>query len=69
MVVGSTFVLLFLRLERSTGVLYSVYLLKMSSEEAKVNSEQPIKKRKLYGRLSDVNKKIRLQSHESSQNC
>ncbi|KAK9889649.1 hypothetical protein WA026_007025 [Henosepilachna vigintioctopunctata] len=43
----------------------------MSSQDDKdgVNLKQSTKKRKLYGRMSDVNKKIRLQSHETGRNC
>ncbi|XP_046971055.1 uncharacterized protein LOC124538094 [Vanessa cardui] len=40
-----------------------------SEEENEVNLKQPTKKHKLYGRLSDVNKKIRLQSHETGPSC
>lgn len=40
-----------------------------SEEENEINLKQPTKKRKLYGRLSDVNKKIRLQSHETGSSC
>lgn len=40
-----------------------------SQDEYEVNMNQSTKKRKLYGRMSDVNKKIRLQSHETGPNC
>ena len=48
---------------------YIIRIIQSSPEEDEVNLKQPTKKRKLYGRMSDVKKKIRLQSHETGLNC
>lgn len=36
---------------------------------ARMNQENSAKKRKLFGRMTDSDKKLRLDSHELGQNC